>query len=83
MHDIHAVSVTALPRILTWIDEENIRRGATHEPPIRIVQAPTLAAEQLPAGLAAWSRDTLARLAGLRDDLTAVLPPVRERHVRR
>jgi len=80
MHDIHAVSVKALPEILTWITEENTRRSAAKERPIRIVQAPTLAAEQLPAGLAAWTSDTLAHLAGLRDDVVAVLPPARHPH---
>lgn len=74
LHDIKAVTVAALPEILAWLDAENARRAKANQPPIRIVQAPELAVERLPAGLVAWARDTTARVRGLREDLAAVLP---------
>jgi peptidoglycan/xylan/chitin deacetylase (PgdA/CDA1 family) len=74
MHDIKQATVKALPRILDWIDAENARRAEVGKRPIRIVQAPLLAAERLPAGLAAWSRDAAGRVAGLRSALESVLP---------
>jgi peptidoglycan/xylan/chitin deacetylase (PgdA/CDA1 family) len=36
-HDIQAATVTALPHILDWIDQENTRRVATGKPPIKIL----------------------------------------------
>lgn len=77
LHDMKAVTVKALPEILGWITEENTRRALAHEPMIRILHAPELAAEQLPAGLIAWAGEATARLRGLRADLASVLPEAR------
>jgi peptidoglycan/xylan/chitin deacetylase (PgdA/CDA1 family) len=74
MHDIKRVTVRALPEILTWMEQENLRRVKANRRPIRIVQAPEIAIEQLPKGLPAWAADVTARLAGLRTDLARVLP---------
>lgn len=74
MHDIKRVTVQALPEILAWIDAENARREKTHRRPIRILQAPAIAIEQLPKGLLTWLTDAGGRIGGLRDDLTSVLP---------
>jgi len=74
MHDIKQVTVAALPEILTWIDEENARRAKDNRPPIRIVQAPDLAREQLTPGLTAWAGDVLGRVKSLRGDVARVLP---------
>jgi len=74
MHDIKPVTVAALPEILAWIETENVRRQKANQKPIRILQAPELAIEQLPAGLVAFAADTTARLRGLRHDLVSVLP---------
>jgi len=74
LHDVKSVTVAALPEILVWIETENGRRAKASERPIRILQAPELALEQLPAGLVAFARDTTERLRGLRGDLVSVLP---------
>lgn len=36
-HDVQAATVTALPKILDWIDQENARRVAAGRPPIKII----------------------------------------------
>ncbi len=74
LHDIHAVTVDALPEILAWISAENERRKGTDKKPIRIVQAPELAREALSPGLEAWARETLDRIGDVRKDLARVLP---------
>ena len=74
MHDIKTATVKALPEILDWILAENRRRAESKKRPIRIVQAPLLALEQLPKGLAPWTLDVTARITGVRAALTAVLP---------
>jgi peptidoglycan/xylan/chitin deacetylase (PgdA/CDA1 family) len=74
MHDIKRVTVKALPEILAWIDAENDRRVKSHRRPIRILQAPDLAVEQLPTGLMSWLTDAGGRVGGLRDDLHRLLP---------
>ncbi len=74
LHDIHAVTVQALPEILAWIDAENVRRKASGKKQIRIVQAPDLARESLSPGLEAWAKDTLGRVGSLRADLARVIP---------
>lgn len=76
LHDINPATVKALPDILAWIDGENARRIAANQRPIRILQAPELALEQLPVGLTAWAGDVVGRLRGLRADLASVLPGV-------
>ncbi len=72
LHDIKPVTVKALPQILAWIDEENGRRSKSRKRKIRILQAPALAFERLPDGLAGWlteategARDLPKALAGL------------------
>ncbi len=74
MHDIKTATVKALPEILAWIEAENHRRSESKQRPIRIVQAPMLAAEQLPAGFSTWTTDAVARVTGIRTALTSVLP---------
>ena len=74
LHDIKPVTVAALPEILTWIAAENARRAKANQRPIRILQAPELAAEQLSTGLVAWAGDALTRVRGLRGDLASLLP---------
>ena len=74
MHDIKQATVQALPQILDWIDAENARREISHKKPIRIVQAPALAIEQLPKGLSAWLVDATARARALPDAIASVLP---------
>jgi len=74
LHDIKPVTVAALPEILAWLDTENARRVKWNQKPIRILQAPELAIEQLPVGLVAFASETVARLRGVRGDLASVLP---------
>jgi len=74
MHDIKPVTVAALPEILAWLERENALRAASGKRPIRVVQAPAIAVEQLSPGLTAWSGDVVERLRGLRGDLARVLP---------
>ncbi|MEO7095223.1 MAG: polysaccharide deacetylase family protein [Polyangiales bacterium] len=74
MHDIKTATVKALPEILEWIAAENVRRAESKKRPIRIVQAPMYAAEQLPKGFAAWALDARARVTGLRGAIVSVLP---------
>jgi peptidoglycan/xylan/chitin deacetylase (PgdA/CDA1 family) len=57
MHDIKQATVKALPGILDWIDAENARRKEAHKRPIRIIQAPALAIEDLPPGLLDFAAD--------------------------
>jgi peptidoglycan/xylan/chitin deacetylase (PgdA/CDA1 family) len=74
MHDIKQATVKALPQILTWIDDENARRAKSHKKPIRVVQAPALAIERLPAGLGAWLGDATRGARALPDAVASVLP---------
>lgn len=74
MHDIKTATVKALPEILAWLDAENARRVAAHRPPIRIVQAPALAIERLPAGLTAWLGDATAGARALPAAIASALP---------
>lgn len=74
LHDINPATAKALPEILAWITDENARRRSANQRPIRILQAPELALEQLPAGFTAWADDIVGRLRGLRADLASVLP---------
>ena len=74
MHDIKPVTVKALPEILTWIQEENARREKSRKSKIRILQAPSLAAEQLPTGWLAWLDDVSSGVRGLPKRIENVLP---------
>ena len=74
MHDIKQATVQALPKIFDWIDNENARRAKSHKQPIRIVAAPALAVEQLPAGLVAWLGDATAGARALPQAIAGALP---------
>jgi peptidoglycan/xylan/chitin deacetylase (PgdA/CDA1 family) len=37
MHDVQAATVVALPHILDWLDQENARRTAAGQPPIKVI----------------------------------------------
>ena len=74
MHDIKQATVQALPKIFDWIDAENARRAKSHKQPIRIVAAPALAVEQLPAGLVAWLGDATAGARALPQAIASALP---------
>jgi hypothetical protein len=74
LHDVKHTTVKALPQILDWIDAENMRRVKEHRKPIRILQAPELAVEQLPRGLGAWLLDVTAGARALPDMLAGALP---------
>lgn len=74
MHDIKLVTVVALPKILAWIDEENARRAKERRPQIKILQAPALAAEQLPQDLLAWLTDVVGEAWALPAAVASVLP---------
>ena len=53
---------------------ENARRARSHKPLIRIVPAPALAVEQLPAGLVSWLGDATASVRALPAAIASVLP---------
>jgi len=74
LHDIKPVTVKALPEILAWIDQENTRREKSRKMKIRILQAPALAAEQLPEGLLPWLADATAGVRTLPRVVESVLP---------
>jgi peptidoglycan/xylan/chitin deacetylase (PgdA/CDA1 family) len=74
MHDIKQATTRALPQILDWIDAENARREKSHKKPIRIVDAPALAVERLPRGLAAWLGDATAGARALPAALASMIP---------
>jgi peptidoglycan/xylan/chitin deacetylase (PgdA/CDA1 family) len=73
MHDIKEATVLSLPRILDWIDRENVGRKAIGKKPIVIFPAPMLAAEKMPKGLWKWLGDT-AEAADVRNWAASVLP---------
>lgn len=74
LHDIKAVTVKALPQILTWIDEENARRAKSRKRKIRILSASELAVEQLPPGLVEWLAEATSDLRTLPKVIASVLP---------
>jgi peptidoglycan/xylan/chitin deacetylase (PgdA/CDA1 family) len=74
MHDIKQVTVEALPQILAWIDEENKRREKSRKMKIRILQAPALAAEELPKGFVPWLADATSGAKELPKVLAALMP---------
>jgi peptidoglycan/xylan/chitin deacetylase (PgdA/CDA1 family) len=58
LHDIHVVTVRALPRILDWIEKENARRAQRGgKRPIRIISGSDLVIEQLQTALWSWAAD--------------------------
>jgi peptidoglycan/xylan/chitin deacetylase (PgdA/CDA1 family) len=74
LHDIKPVTVKALPQILGWIDAENARRARSHKRKIRVLSAPALAVERLPAGLVGWLDDATAELRALPRSIARALP---------
>jgi peptidoglycan/xylan/chitin deacetylase (PgdA/CDA1 family) len=74
MHDIQPATVAALPRILAWIAEENVRRAKAKRPRIRILQAPAYAIERLTPGLADLFGAAAAGIRDLPATVASVLP---------
>jgi chitooligosaccharide deacetylase len=74
MHDIHAVTVKALPIILQFIEDENVKRARSHKRKIRILSAPALALEQMPEGFADWVMEATYDLRTLPKSVASVLP---------
>jgi len=74
LHDIKPVTVKALPQILDWIDAENARRAKSRKRKIRILAAPDLAIEKLPAGTVDWVREATADLRALPQTIASLLP---------
>lgn len=78
-HDVQPATVTALPRILDWIDKENARRSTAKEPPIKIISYAYLLPERKlsPPFLDALGR-VLVRLVNL--PLSSPLPLLGHAH---
>jgi len=74
LHDIKQVTVKALPVILDWIDQENAKRQKSRKRKIKILQAPALAIERLPDGMAAWIADATAGMRDLPKTIASLLP---------
>lgn len=74
MHDIKKATVEALPEILDFIVAENNRRKEARLRRIRIIQAPELAMERLPAGLLDWLAEVTPTRDGLSRAIASVLP---------
>lgn len=66
LHDTKTATVKALPKILDWIDAENVKRAKRGKPAIRIVAAPEWAREQL-------GEDVIAEAESLVDDAAGSL----------
>lgn len=64
MHDTHATTARALPRILTWIEVENERRRARGLRPIRVLSGSDLAAESGQGPLWLWGEEAAATARG-------------------
>jgi chitooligosaccharide deacetylase len=75
MHDIKLVTVRALPQILQFIDDENVKRARSHKRKIRILSAPDLALERMPEGFADWFMEATYDLRNLPKSVASVLPP--------
>ncbi len=59
LHDTHRVTVRALPKILTWIEEENERRRKSGKKrPIRIISGSDLVGERLATKVLGWAADS-------------------------
>ena len=74
MHDIKKATVESLPQILDWLEAENTRRKDLRIRRIRVIQAPELALEQLPAGLVDWMLAVAPTHGGLAHAVASVLP---------
>jgi peptidoglycan/xylan/chitin deacetylase (PgdA/CDA1 family) len=75
LHDIHVVTVRALPKILAWLDDENAKRAKKGRRPVRIVDAPAYAAERVAPGVLAWLRETADEAGALAGRLAAAAIP--------
>lgn len=64
MHDTHAASARALPRILTWIAVENERRVKAGKRPIRILSGSDLVEESGRGPLWLWGEDVAVSARG-------------------
>jgi peptidoglycan/xylan/chitin deacetylase (PgdA/CDA1 family) len=64
MHDTHAASARALPRILTWIAVENERRVKAGKRPIRILSGSDLVEEAWRGPLWLWGEDAAVSARG-------------------
>jgi len=75
MHDIKWATVFALPKILEWLDAENVRRAAAGEPTIRVVSGAEYAVELLGTDRVAAARELAdAAVSGLAAALASTLP---------
>jgi peptidoglycan-N-acetylglucosamine deacetylase len=74
MHDIKKATVESLPQILDWLEAENERRKELRIRRIRVIQAPELALERLPEGLADWIHAVAPTRGGLARAVASVLP---------
>jgi peptidoglycan/xylan/chitin deacetylase (PgdA/CDA1 family) len=74
MHDIKKATVEALPQLFEWLDAENARRAELRIRRIRIIQAPEVAMERLPAGLLDWLGEATPGRDALSRAVASVLP---------
>lgn len=74
MHDTKKVVVQALPEILQFVDDENVKRAKSKKKHIRFLEPSVLAREQLTPGLAAWVGEATANLRELPKLLATILP---------
>lgn len=70
MHDTQPVTAKAIPKILVWIAEENVRRSKAGKRPIRILSGSSWVAEHMPTPLLGWATSSIE--SG-HDALTAAL----------
>lgn len=84
LHDTYMVTPVALDLVLDWIEEENARRAALGQRPIRVISGSTLAAERMDntlGGLAVSAGKRAAR--DLAAAMAAVLPVARPERLSR
>lgn len=74
MHDIKQVTVRALPKIFAWMDAENAKRAKSRKRKIKVLQAPSVAAERLPPALVAWLADAAAGVREMPKTIASALP---------
>jgi peptidoglycan/xylan/chitin deacetylase (PgdA/CDA1 family) len=74
LHDIHEVTIKALPQIIQWIDDENAKRARSHKHKIVFLRPSELAIERLPPGLADWFVDATSDLRALPKLVANALP---------
>jgi peptidoglycan/xylan/chitin deacetylase (PgdA/CDA1 family) len=75
LHDIHEIVVEALPEILKFIEEENIRRSKSrNKKRIRVLDPAALAREQITPGLTEWLAEATANVRQLPKMLATILP---------